>query len=231
VFLCQGPLSRFGDTAANAGALALLEDVDVNVGVKTACASVSAGLFRILLMPVDAVKTSLQVEGKHGLTHLKTKIASNGPRVLFNGSLAASGATIVGHFPWFFTFNTLNEKVRSSSRVLQRQLFEYECDGMGEMCFGGTLQIPKAETFLGNLGRTAFMGFCSSVVSDTVSNSIRVIKTTKQTHQQHITYPEAVKEIVAKDGVIGLFGRGLQTRILTNGLQVRVSSSWLCDLR
>ena len=56
----QGPLSRFGDTAANAGALALLEDVDVNVGVKTACASLSAGLFRIFLMPVDTIKTSLQ---------------------------------------------------------------------------------------------------------------------------------------------------------------------------
>ena len=131
--LVQGPLSRFGDTAANAGALALLEDVDVNVGVKTACASLSAGLFRILLMPIDCVKTSLQVppqayklaewhntlkalgcvqvEGKHGMTHLKQKIAKNGMRVLFNGSLAASGATIVGHFPWFFTFNALNEAV------------------------------------------------------------------------------------------------------------------------
>jgi hypothetical protein len=149
VFLCQGPLSRFGDTAANAGALALLEDVDVNVGVKTACASVSAGLFRILLMPVDAVKTSLQVEGTHGLTHLKTKIASNGPRVLFNGSLAASGATIVGHFPWFFTFNTLNEKVRSSSRVLQRQLFEYECDGMGGNVFRGYPADSKSGHVLG----------------------------------------------------------------------------------
>ena len=73
---------------------------------------------------------------------------------------------------------------------------------------------------LGNLGRNAFMGFCSSVVSDTVSNSVRVVKTTKQTHQHHISYPDAVKEIVAKDGVIGLFGRGLQTRILTNGIQV-----------
>ena len=60
----QGPLSRFGDTAANAGALAMLEDVDLPVSVKTACASVTAGLFRIFLMPVDALKTSLQVRGK-----------------------------------------------------------------------------------------------------------------------------------------------------------------------
>ena len=48
------------------------------------------------------------------MTQLKQKIAKNGLRVLFNGSLAASGATVVGHFPWFFTFNALNEAVRRS---------------------------------------------------------------------------------------------------------------------
>ena len=42
-----GPLARFGDTAANAGALAMREDVDVHVGLKTLFASTCAGLFRI----------------------------------------------------------------------------------------------------------------------------------------------------------------------------------------
>ena len=59
--LAQGPLSRFGDTAANTGVLALLEDVDVPVAFKTVAASLGAGLFRIFLMPVDAVKTIMQV--------------------------------------------------------------------------------------------------------------------------------------------------------------------------
>lgn len=57
----QGPLSRFGDTAANTGVLALLEDVDMPVGLKTFAASAAAGLFRICLMPVDALKTIMQV--------------------------------------------------------------------------------------------------------------------------------------------------------------------------
>lgn len=57
----QGPLSRFGDTAANTGALALLEDVDIPPVVKTIAASLAAGLFRIFLMPVDALKTIMQV--------------------------------------------------------------------------------------------------------------------------------------------------------------------------
>jgi hypothetical protein len=58
--LVQGPLSRFGDTAANTGMLTLLDNLeltkDLNVGIKTVAASVAAGCFRIFLMPVDTVK-------------------------------------------------------------------------------------------------------------------------------------------------------------------------------
>ena len=54
--LIQGPLSRFGDTAANTGMLTLLDSIestkDLNVAYKTASASVAAALFRIILMPV-----------------------------------------------------------------------------------------------------------------------------------------------------------------------------------
>ena len=63
----QGPLSRFGDTAANTGVLALLEDVDIPPAVKTIAASVGAGLFRIALMPVDATKTIMQASTHMGI--------------------------------------------------------------------------------------------------------------------------------------------------------------------
>jgi hypothetical protein len=57
--LAQGPLSRFGDTAANTGMLTLLDSFDatkdLNVGYKTVAASVAAGLFRIVLMPVVCI--------------------------------------------------------------------------------------------------------------------------------------------------------------------------------
>ena len=53
--LMQGPLSRFGDTAANTGTLALLDTFestkDLPVGAKTVAASASAAGFRIFLMP------------------------------------------------------------------------------------------------------------------------------------------------------------------------------------
>ena len=59
--LFQGPLSRFGDTAANTGILTLLSNLeqtkDLAVGVKTIAASAAAALFRIALMPIDTVKT------------------------------------------------------------------------------------------------------------------------------------------------------------------------------
>ena len=58
--MVQGPLSRFGDTAANTGVLTLMDNLestkDLNVGFKTVAASASAALFRIFLMPVDTVK-------------------------------------------------------------------------------------------------------------------------------------------------------------------------------
>jgi hypothetical protein len=67
--------------------------------------------------------------------------------------------------------------------------------------------------------RNAGIGFTSSVVSDTISNSIRVIKTTKQTATTAITYQEAFRLVVDKDGLGGLFGRGLTTRLAANGMQ------------
>ena len=91
--IIQGPASRFGDTAANAGIFAFLESFEqtrhLPVAVKTACASLSAGMFRIALMPIDACKTILQVEGKHGLKILAAKVHQGGPSVIFHGSLAA----------------------------------------------------------------------------------------------------------------------------------------------
>lgn len=191
--LLQGPLSRFGDTAANTGMLALLDGHDstknLPVAVKTVAASASAGAFRIFLMPVDAAKTIMQVEGATGFSKLVTKVRVGGPTVLYHGALAASAATFVGHYPWFATYNYLNHT------------------------------LPQYDDLPRKLLRSAFIGFVASAISDTCSNSIRVVKTTKQTATTPMTYPQAVRTVVDKDGVLGLFGRGLKTKIISNGLQ------------
>jgi hypothetical protein len=79
--------------------------------------------------------------------------------------------------------------------------------------------LPIAHTVFQTLMRRAFIGFVASVVSDTISNSLRVVKTYRQVNEIRIGYWAAAKAVIAVDGLQGLFGRGLKTRILANGLQ------------
>ena len=192
--LLQGPLSRFGDTAANIGVLAYLDNNEktrnLNIGFKTGIASGVASLWRINLMPLDTIKTMLQVKGKKALPVLKKKYKMGGPSIFYHGALGAFGATYMGYFPWFYTFNFLNEK-----------LPEYK------------------DNELKRLSRNAAIGFSASVASDCISNSMRVIKTSKQSYYRPISYFGIINKIIEKDGIIGLMGRGLKTRILSNALQ------------
>jgi len=194
--LFQGPLSRFGDTASNAGMMALWESFPqtekLPAAVKTVSASAAAAGFRVFLMPIDAMKTILQVEGADGLQKLSAKVKKGGVTVLWAGSIGAMSATFVGHYPWFFTYNSL-----------QGALPNYE----------------RKDNLPMYLLRNAAIGFCSSAVSDTCSNSVRVIKTTIQTSTTPISYTEALTMVVKKDGVSGLMFRGLVTKIISNGCQ------------
>jgi hypothetical protein len=177
-------------------------------------------------MPIDASKTAMQVEGSEGLKNLWNLTTTEGPAPLYQGALASAAATAVGHFPWFTTYNYLNQVVP---------------------------EVVASDDLLLSLARSAFLGFCSSCVSDVSSNSLRVIKTTKQTARlsrqkpqgdnqddnsnnkndtngssstptTDISYGEVVRLIIEQDGLAGLFGRGLQTRLLTNSIQGAVFS-------
>ena len=53
--------------------------------------------------------------------------------------------------------------------------------------------LPQYDEFAKKLMRSAILGFSSSFVSDTCSNSIRVIKTTRQTATTPMTYPQVVR--------------------------------------
>ena len=61
----------------------------------------------------------------------------------------------------------------------------------------------------------------ASVVSDSIVNVFRVVKTTKQAFgaKRNLSYSETIRMVLAADGWKGLFGRGLRTRILANALQ------------
>jgi hypothetical protein len=72
------------------------------------------------------------------------------------------------------------------------------------------------------LVRSSFIGFASSAVADTISNCVRVVKTVKQASVSNgniLSYTEVIQNIVETDGLYGLFGRGLGSRILCDGLQ------------
>ncbi len=79
--------------------------------------------------------------------------------------------------------------------------------------------LPPPHNLFGKLARQAFIGFVASVISDTVSNSLRVVKTYRQVNEVRIGYFAAAEAVIAQDGLRGLFGRGLKTRIIANGLQ------------
>ena len=189
--LINAPLSRFGDTAANVTAMTYLEDSNLNKAQKTFIGSLGAGTWRLSIIPVDAFKSHLQVHGNNGIQILRNKIKQGGFRTLYNGSSAAFTGTVVGHFPWFYTYNYLQES------------------------------MPYKESDSGVISflRSGSIGFLSSASSDIVSNSVRVLKISKQTNENNHSYTRIIKDIVKKDNISGLFLRGLQTKLLLNGIQ------------
>jgi hypothetical protein len=68
--------------------------------------------------------------------------------------------------------------------------------------------------------RRAIIGFCSSFVSDCISNGIRVIKTYKQTSDDApITYADAIIELYHQsNNSISFLYRGLELKLLCNCL-------------
>ena len=101
----------------------------------------------------------------------------------------------MGNYPWFVTFNFLQARVPQQTETKKKLL------------------------------RNAAIGIAASAVSDTVSNSLRVVKTVKQTTgDASLGYVGVVKAVLAKDGMKGLFGRGLKTRLITNICQSMVFS-------
>lgn len=196
--IIQAPLARFGSAAANDGLNALFASMESTkhwgAGRSTLIASFAVGLWRLFLMPIDTCKTILQVDSSDGFKTLLRKVKAGKIHVLYQGAFANALASIVAHYPWFFTYNQL-----LNSNWFQRSI----------------------EFLKFSLLKNALVGFLASIVSDTITNVIRVVKTTKQAMaaKHAVTYGEVIRMVWAADGWKGLFGRGLRARILSNGLQ------------
>ncbi len=189
IAMIQAPLSRFGDIAAYSMVSQYSEVNNISLPVQTAMGTVCSSFWRFNLMPIDTCKTMLQVHGNEGLGILREKIKIHGVRSLYHGYLGTLGATTMGYYPWFFTFGYLDKN------------------------------IVEGETNLEKLTRNAAIGFTASFTSDVVSNSARVLKTTRQTSGMGLGYFQHAKKIIKKDGIVGFATRGLATKILSNGIQ------------
>ena len=191
--LVLAPLSRFGDTACNAGAQALFaarSDDAVPLPAQTAAAALASGVFRAGIMPLDTLKTMAQVEGAKAPAVLRDKIALMGPRrALFAGAAGAAGAHAASFWPWFTVHNALQARVPRSQQ-----------DG--------------AAGWAAFALRAAGIGLAASAVSDATSNALHVLKTRKQTAPAAMSYPQAFRAAAAGGGVIrGVMLRGLGTKM------------------
>ena len=79
------------------------------------------------------------------MAKLRNKLKVQGGTILYHGSLAAAAATAVGHFPWFYTYNSLQA------------------------------YIPLTDDPLKKLGRNALIGFLSSIGKNKTKKSFSVI--------------------------------------------------------
>lgn len=109
VALVQAPLSRFGDVVSYAAT----RELELPRWQTTALGAAGSAAWKLAIMPLDTLKTSLQV---HGTTReLVRKVRSAGPGTLFHGYLGAAGATALGYYPWFFTYGLLDDKLPQSA--------------------------------------------------------------------------------------------------------------------
>jgi hypothetical protein len=69
------------------------------IALRTGFASAAGSLWRILITPVDTLKTTMQVEGKEAMGLLSNKVKKEGPLVLYQGALANAVASFVGSYP------------------------------------------------------------------------------------------------------------------------------------
>jgi hypothetical protein len=149
---------------------------------------------RLLVIPVDTLDIMLQVEGKHGYGILYKKVKTTGLRSLYYGGSMWTAMKFTDSFIWFGTYDYLEKKFKNN----------------------------KNDSVIVNNINNGLKGIISSSISDIILNPMRSLKIYKQSNPYSISYSQSVKNIVKSEGIHNLFFRGLQTRLITNGIQSAV---------
>lgn len=183
-------LCRFGDTTANV--MAMNHVPSESIPLKTAIASVIAAGWRAILLPLETVRSNLQVKGPiSGRLALHQRLSTVGLAGMYSGATASFSAGLLGHFPFFCTVNVLSNAVPLSGDASTAQ----------------------------KISRNGGMGFLASMCSDVVTNGFKIVATNKQTSRKPMSYYETAQKIISRDGLFALVTRGLKTRMIGNGLQ------------
>jgi len=117
----QGPIARFGDTAANAGILALGHAYTPKVHTNRLCLSCCCPLphgFQACGYHQDDIAGARQA--RVGI--LGRRIKTYGLGTLWYGAWGTAAATFVSHYPWFGTYNQLDKSLPPPMNVGQQIL-------------------------------------------------------------------------------------------------------------
>ena len=207
--LVIAPISRFGDTAANEGITDLFSSSGIPVWAVTGLAALAAAFWRIVITPIDTVKTILQVSGAAGFSKLREKMHSYGVIVLWHGAFGNWLANITGYYPWYAVNNWLELRyppptpphIIGEENVSDKHKNDHE-----------RYKYQRSKMI-----RRGFIGFCSSFVSSCISNGVRVVKTYGQTSDVPLTYFGALLQLWKDSGFSFLF-RGLGLKLMCNCL-------------
>ena len=225
--LLIAPISRFGDTASNEGITDLFASFDRNipVWVVTLVASFVAAVWRILITPIDTIKTTLQVaDGANGSgwDQLLSKIHTYGIWVLWDGAFGNWLASIAGYYPWYAVNNWLELRIPAPTLPEHDVVVDVEEESLDEIIASDEQErqrkIVTKRYQRHKVIRRAFIGLCASFVSTSISNGIRVVKTYGQTSEVPLSYLDALKELFHDTGLAFLY-RGLELKLMTNCLQ------------
>lgn len=189
--LVQGPLARFGDTCANAGVLRVLDSAESTARAPTLVKTTAASaLAASWRVVLMPIDVCKTVFQIYGQTAM-ARLSKRAARHGIGGFYFGSAAAFTSGFAGHLPwYTTFNELDRT---------------------------LPQGISTSQRLVRHAVLGFSASFVSDTITNALRVIKAIRQA--EGMTYADAIRSVVQRDGVLGLVTRGLKTRLILNGVQ------------
>lgn len=183
-------LCRFADTTSNA--LALRHAPLDGLAQRTAVASILSAACRASLLPLETLRSNMQVRGARlGAGLVLSKWYAAGLPALYTGAAASFTAGLVGHFPFFFTLNAVDQ----------------------------TMPISKETPIMHRFARNGGLGFIAAMTSDVCTNGFKVIATNMQTCTKGMSYLDTARKIVMMDGIFSLVTRGLKTRLIGTGLK------------